>query len=81
MDDAREHCARGASDLGVGEQRPTDGEPDVVLACAGDTPTLETVAAAWLLRRHRPGASRARRQRRRSDDAVLAVDPSARHDR
>jgi xylulose-5-phosphate/fructose-6-phosphate phosphoketolase len=29
-------------------------EPDVVLAAAGDTPTLEVVAAAWLLRRHAP---------------------------
>jgi xylulose-5-phosphate/fructose-6-phosphate phosphoketolase len=31
-----------------------NGEPDVVLACAGDTPTLETVAAAWWLRRAVP---------------------------
>jgi len=30
------------------------GEPDVVLGCAGDVPTLETVAAAWLLRKHIP---------------------------
>jgi phosphoketolase len=30
------------------------GEPDVVLACAGETPTLETVAAAALLREHLP---------------------------
>ena len=29
--------------------------PDIVLACAGDIPTQETVAAAWLLRRHAPG--------------------------
>ena len=39
--------------------RPTragndEGEPDVVLACAGDVPTLETVAAAALLREHLP---------------------------
>jgi xylulose-5-phosphate/fructose-6-phosphate phosphoketolase len=32
----------------------TDGEPDVVLACAGDIPTLETAAAAYLLRKHLP---------------------------
>ncbi|MDN5936509.1 MAG: phosphoketolase, partial [Nitrosospira sp.] len=31
-----------------------DGEPDVVLACAGDVPTLETLAAVDLLRRHAP---------------------------
>jgi len=43
---AREHCARGAS---IWEWAGTPGEPDVVLACAGDTPTLEIVAAAaWL---------------------------------
>jgi xylulose-5-phosphate/fructose-6-phosphate phosphoketolase len=53
MEAARRHCARGAS---VWEWACTDrdGEPDVVLACAGDVPTLETVAAAWLLRKHIP---------------------------
>ncbi|MFF7361362.1 phosphoketolase [Streptomyces sp. NPDC008125] len=54
MDQARAHCARGA---GVWEWAGTeDGsrEPDVVLACAGDVPTLETLAAADLLRRHLP---------------------------
>ncbi|MBL1290912.1 phosphoketolase family protein [Streptomyces sp. For3] len=54
LDEARAHCARGA---GVWEWAGTeDGgrEPDVVLACAGDVPTLETVAAAGLLRRHLP---------------------------
>ena len=50
---AAEHCARGAS---VWSWAGTDGgaEPDVVLACAGDIPTLETMAAAWLLRQHVP---------------------------
>ncbi|WP_327365601.1 phosphoketolase family protein [Streptomyces sp. NBC_01217] len=54
MDEARAHCARGA---GVWEWAGTeDGsrEPDVVLACAGDVPTLEILAAADLLRRHLP---------------------------
>ncbi|MFF9569663.1 phosphoketolase [Streptomyces sp. NPDC014685] len=54
MDRARAHCARGA---GVWEWAGTeDGsrEPDVVLACAGDVPTLETLAAADLLRGHLP---------------------------
>jgi xylulose-5-phosphate/fructose-6-phosphate phosphoketolase len=52
-DAAREHCARGASIWGwAGTERP--GELDVILACAGDIPTLETVAAAELLRRHAP---------------------------
>ncbi|AXE76149.1 phosphoketolase [Streptomyces atratus] len=57
MDEARAHCARGA---GVWEWAGTeDGnrEPDVVLACAGDVPTLETLAAADLLRRHLPELS------------------------
>jgi len=47
------HCTRG---LGIWEWASTDddGDPDVVLACAGDVPTLEIVAAADLLRRHLP---------------------------
>jgi xylulose-5-phosphate/fructose-6-phosphate phosphoketolase len=53
MDEAVRHCTRG---LGIWDWASTDGggEPDVVLACAGDVPTLETVAAADLLRRHLP---------------------------
>ncbi|HSR25991.1 MAG TPA: phosphoketolase, partial [Candidatus Eisenbacteria bacterium] len=53
MDDAIVHCTRG---LGIWEWASSDGgqEPDVVLACAGDVPTLETLAAADLLRRHLP---------------------------
>ncbi|HBF81738.1 MAG TPA: phosphoketolase [Streptomyces sp.] len=54
LDQARAHCARG---VGAWEWAGTeDGsrEPDVVLACAGDVPTLEALAAAGLLRRHLP---------------------------
>ncbi len=53
MEDAVAHCTRG---LGIFEWAGNDAEvvPDVVLACAGDVPTLETVAAAQLLRRHLP---------------------------
>ena len=53
MDAAIAHCERGAS---VWEWASTDGgaDPHVVLAAAGDVPTLETVAAAWWLRRHAP---------------------------
>ncbi|MQA82709.1 MAG: phosphoketolase [Streptosporangiales bacterium] len=53
MDDALVHCARG---LGIWEWASNDGgdAPDVVLACAGDVPTLETLAATDLLRRHLP---------------------------
>jgi xylulose-5-phosphate/fructose-6-phosphate phosphoketolase len=46
------HCARG---LGVWSWAGNDDEdPDVVLACAGDVPTLETLAAVSLLREHLP---------------------------
>ncbi len=50
---AEAHCARGA---GIWEWASTAGgnDPDVVLACAGDTPTLETLAAADLLRQRLP---------------------------
>jgi len=53
MDEAIAHCARG---IGAWEWASNDEgqEPDVVLACAGDVPTLETVAAAALLREHLP---------------------------
>jgi xylulose-5-phosphate/fructose-6-phosphate phosphoketolase len=63
---AGEHCARGASiwawagteaDRADGADRPDgadDGAPDVVLACAGDISTLETLAAAAWLRAHAP---------------------------
>jgi xylulose-5-phosphate/fructose-6-phosphate phosphoketolase len=53
MEEAILHCRRG---LGIWDWASTDDgeEPDVVLACAGDVPTLETLAAADLLRRHLP---------------------------
>ncbi|ONK11356.1 phosphoketolase [Streptomyces sp. MP131-18] len=52
--DAQAHCARGA---GIWEWAGTEAdnrEPDVVLACAGDVPTQEVLAAADLMRRHLP---------------------------
>jgi len=53
MDDAIVHCTRG---LGIWDWASSDAddEPDVVLACAGDVPTLETLAAADLVRQHLP---------------------------
>jgi xylulose-5-phosphate/fructose-6-phosphate phosphoketolase len=53
MDEAVAHCTRG---IGIWEWASTDSgaDPDVVLACAGDVPTLETMAAVDLLRRHLP---------------------------
>ena len=53
MEDAILHCTRG---LGIWDWASNDegGDPDVVLACAGDIPTLETLAAAALLRERLP---------------------------
>jgi xylulose-5-phosphate/fructose-6-phosphate phosphoketolase len=51
MDEALEHCSRGAS-IWKFATNDDDGEPDVVLACAGDVPTIETCAASWLLQKH-----------------------------
>jgi xylulose-5-phosphate/fructose-6-phosphate phosphoketolase len=53
IDEAALHCRRG---VGVWEWASNDGgkEPDVVLACSGDVPTLETLAAVDLLRQHFP---------------------------
>ncbi|WNV92168.1 phosphoketolase family protein [Umezawaea sp. Da 62-37] len=52
MDEAVAHCARG---LGIWPWAGnTDGEPDVVIACAGDVPTMEALAATDLLRTHLP---------------------------
>ncbi|HTK65415.1 MAG TPA: phosphoketolase family protein [Pseudonocardia sp.] len=50
---ATAHVARG---IGVWDWASNDGgtDPDVVLACCGDVPTIETLAAAGLLRRHLP---------------------------
>ena len=54
-DDAAHHCRRG---LGIwefaGSEIPGE-EPDAVMACAGDVPTTETVAAARLLAEELPG--------------------------
>jgi len=53
MDAAIKHCSAG---IGIWEwaSNDQDSEPDVVMACAGDVPTLETLAAVDLLRQHVP---------------------------
>ena len=53
MDEAVKHCEAG---LGIWRWASNDhgGEPDVVMACSGDVPTLETLAAVALLREHAP---------------------------
>ncbi len=54
FDEALGHCSRGAS---IWDFATNDGggDPDVVLACAGDVPTMEACAASWLLQKHVPG--------------------------
>ena len=53
MDEALDHCTRG---LGIWSFASNDGDslPDVVMACCGDIPTLETLAAVQLLRQRLP---------------------------
>ncbi|HEY2320518.1 MAG TPA: phosphoketolase family protein, partial [Solirubrobacteraceae bacterium] len=53
MDQAIKHCTAG---LGIWEWASNDhgSEPDVVMACCGDVPTLETLAAVEILRQHAP---------------------------
>jgi xylulose-5-phosphate/fructose-6-phosphate phosphoketolase len=53
MDSAIKHCTAG---IGIWEWASNDqgGEPDVVMACAGDIPTLETLAAVDVLRQNIP---------------------------
>ncbi len=53
MDAAARHCAAG---IGIWSWAGNagDGEPDLVMACCGDVPTLETLAAVCILRQHLP---------------------------
>jgi xylulose-5-phosphate/fructose-6-phosphate phosphoketolase len=53
MDDAILHCTRGIGSWGWASNDDS-GDPDVVMACAGDVPTLETLAAVDVLRRELP---------------------------
>jgi xylulose-5-phosphate/fructose-6-phosphate phosphoketolase len=52
MESATRHCTAGA---GIWQWASDEGDPDVVMACAGDVPTLETMAAVALLREYVPG--------------------------
>ena len=53
MDQAVKHCTEG---LGIWQWASSDqgAEPDLVMACAGETPTLEALAAVMILREHFP---------------------------
>ncbi|MDX2108333.1 MAG: phosphoketolase family protein [Candidatus Melainabacteria bacterium] len=53
MDQAIKHCSTGIS-IWQWASNDDDGEPDVVMACAGDVPTLETLAAVDILRQQVP---------------------------
>ncbi len=54
LEDAKEHCRRGAGVWSWAGNDDGSAEPDVVLACAGDVVTMETVAAAQILRERLP---------------------------
>jgi xylulose-5-phosphate/fructose-6-phosphate phosphoketolase len=53
MEEAVAHCSRGASRWEFASN-DAGSTPDVILACAGDVPTLEAVAASWLLQKNVP---------------------------
>jgi xylulose-5-phosphate/fructose-6-phosphate phosphoketolase len=52
--EAEHHCAAGLGVWGWAGTEEEEAEPDVVMACAGDVPTMETLAAVDLLRQHLP---------------------------
>jgi xylulose-5-phosphate/fructose-6-phosphate phosphoketolase len=54
FDAALKHCSQGASTWSFASSDDNDN-PDVVVGCAGDVPTTEAVAAAWLLQKYVPG--------------------------
>ena len=71
--EAADHCARG---LGAWEWASNDaGDPEVVLACAGDVPTMETLAAVALLRTHVPGL----RMRVVNVVDLMTLQPASKH--
>ena len=74
MDSAIKHCTTG---IGIWEWASTDqgSEPDAVMACAGDVPTLETLAAVDLLRRNFPEA----RLRVVNVVDLMTLQPSSEH--
>ena len=73
MDAATRHCMKG---LGVWEWASNDdGNPDVVMACCGDVPTLETLAAVTLLRQYVPDI----RIRVVNVVDLMALQPSSEH--
>ena len=78
MEQAIAHCTRG---LGIWEWAGTEelgSDPDVVIAAAGDVPTLEALAAVDILRTRLPGPEDPVRQRGRPDAVAGRQRASAR---
>ena len=80
MDAAIAHCTAGA---GIWHWAGTagDGEPDVVMACAGDVPHARNTGRGRLASQTHPRFENTRRERRGSDGAPAAQRTSSRHDR
>jgi xylulose-5-phosphate/fructose-6-phosphate phosphoketolase len=74
MDEAVRHCTKGVG-LWAWASNDAGGDPDVVMACAGDVPTLETLAAVDYLREHVPELS----VRVVNVVDLLALEPPAEH--
>jgi xylulose-5-phosphate/fructose-6-phosphate phosphoketolase len=70
MDAAVVHCTEG---IGIWQwaSNDQDSEPDVVMACCGDTPTLEILAAVSILRKASARSENPRDQCRRSDETAI----------
>jgi xylulose-5-phosphate/fructose-6-phosphate phosphoketolase len=75
LEQARAHCRAGAGVWDWAGTAPVNGDPDVVLACAGNIPTVETLAAAGMLRRDAPDL----RVRVTNVVDLLALPPADRH--
>ena len=77
--DGRRRSRTAPRGIGIWDWASNDdgAEPDVVLACAGDVPTLETLAAAALLRKHAARSEGPGGQRGGPDDAAAAERASA----
>ena len=80
MEAAVEHCTKG---IGIWDWASTDAgeEPDAVIACAGDIPTSEALAAVAILREHCAGFEDPLHQRGRSLPPDAGPGAPARHDR
>ena len=80
MDEAVVHCTEG---IGIWQWASNDqnAEPDVVMACCGDTPTLEILAAVSILRTHLARFEDPGDQCRRSDEAAIRQRAPARAER